>query len=233
MEPVAHQEDARKAYRVMLFAGPPGYPTPVFDPADPVVCRTLQLRPSLWAVVFDTLQRLGDEYSWIQDDPSAATTADVVAEINKATDETVFAGCFMIGDVKTVARDPADFELLCDGSIYERVDYPDLYAVIDPAFIIDADTFAVPDLLDRFTLNGTGIGDSGGESSHVLTVAELPAHTHLYDNPTGTGLFVAPGEVPAVIAAVPSATSSTGGGDAMPIMPPYLTLLPVIVARQP
>jgi len=39
--------------------------------------------------------------------------------------------------------------LACDGSTYNRVDYPKLYAVLDSAFIIDADTFNVPDLRGR------------------------------------------------------------------------------------
>lgn len=217
----------------MLWAGPPGYPTPVFDPSDPVVCHTLQLRPSLWAVVFDTLQTLGLEYSWIQDDPSAATPAEVVAEINKATDETVLSGCYMIGDVKGIARDPADFELVCDGTVYDRVDYPDLYAVINPVFIIDADTFAVPDLMDRFMLFGVGMGDAGGESSVVLTIGEMPAHTHGEQDP---GSVVVQAGTPSVALSdpgLPSQTGSTGGDGAHNNMPPYLTFLPVIVARLP
>jgi len=178
---------------------------------------------------------LGYEYSWIQDDPLAATPADVVAEINKATDEMVFSGCMMIGDVKAIARDPASFELVCDGATYDRVDYPDLYAVMDPAFIIDADQFMVPDLIDRFVFNGTAVGTSGGESSVVLTIAEMPAHDHSEQDP---GLVDVQAGAPSGIFALsdpglPSTTGSTGGGGAHNNMPPYLTLLPVIVARRP
>jgi len=36
--------------------------------------------------------------------------------------------------------------LICDGETYLRTNYPLLYAVLDPAFIIDADTFVTPDL---------------------------------------------------------------------------------------
>jgi len=217
----------------MLWVGPPGYPTPVFDSSDPALCRTLTLRPSLWAVVFDTLEKLADPYSWIQDDPAAATTAEVAAEIEKATDTTVFAGCTMLGQVLTLATDVPGWCLLCDGATYDRVDYPDLYAVLDAAFIIDADTFAVPDLLDRFVFYGTGVGDSGGESSHTITIAEMPAHTHSEQDPGSVVVQAGAPDVALADPGLPSQTGSTGGGEAMPIMPPYLTLLPVIVARWP
>ena len=237
MEPllvtVAHQETARKASQLMLWAGPSGYPTPNFEPTDPLVCHTLKLRPSLWAVVFDTMQRLGEPYSWIQDDPTAATPDEVAAEINKATDDMVFAGCIMIGQVMMLATDAPEWTLLCDGTSYDREDYPELYAVLDPAFIVDADHFTVPDLLDRFAFLGTSVGDTGGESSHVLTTGEIPAHQHTEVTTGITGLFVAPGEVPAIIAPGADLTGSTGGGNAHNNMPPYLTLLPVIVARYP
>lgn len=53
---------------------------------------------------------------------------------------------------------------------------------------------STPDLRGRFVLGtGTGKGlterkidQTGGEESHVLTVAELPAHTHLVDPPPAT-----------------------------------------------
>jgi microcystin-dependent protein len=205
----------------------------VFAPTDGLLSHCLTLRPSLWAVVFDTLQNLGDEYSWIQDDPAAATPGEVAEEIRKSTDTTVFAGCVMIGDVKTIARDPVSWELVCDGTVYDRVDYPDLYAVLDPVFIVDADTFAVPDMMDRFTLNTTSVGATGGESSHVLTVAEMPAHTHGEQDP---GSVVVQAGTPSVALSdpgLPSQTGSTGGGEAHNNMPPYIGLLPVIVARYP
>lgn len=217
----------------MLWAGPPGYPTPVFDPSDPILCRSLSLRPSLWAVVFDALQRLGEPYSWIQDNPAAATPGEVAMEVQHATDKAVFQGCAMIGDIVITTRDPASWELVCDGSVYNRVDYPDLYAVINPVFIIDADTFAVPDAADRFIFIGAGIGDVGGESAVTLAEAEMPAHTHTEGTTGITGLFVAPGEVPAIISAGAGVTGSAGGGGAHNNMPPYITMTAVIIARYP
>lgn len=217
----------------MLWAGPPGYPTPVFSPTDPILCRSLSLRPSLWAVVFDTLQRLGEPYSWIQDNPAAATPGEVALEIEQATDKAVFQGCAMIGDIVITTRDPASWELVCDGSVYNRVDYPDLYAVINPAFIIDADTFAVPDAADRFIFIGAGIGDVGGESAVTLTIAEMPAHDHFEQDPGSVNAQAGAGAVALADPGLPSTTGSTGGGGAHNNMPPYITLTAVIIARYP
>jgi len=81
--------------------------------------------------------------------------------------------------------------LECDGATYLRTDYPDLYAALDSAYIVDADHFKVPDLLGRTVIGvGTGSGlstyamdASGGEEAHTLTTAQLPAHNHAITDP--------------------------------------------------
>lgn len=78
--------------------------------------------------------------------------------------------------------------LNCDGATHLRVDYPELYAIIDAAYIIDADHFKTPDLRGRSPLGvGSGSGLTtravnamGGEETHVLSVAELAQHSHTY-----------------------------------------------------
>lgn len=71
--------------------------------------------------------------------------------------------------------------LPCAGGTYNREDYPLLYAAIDTDFIIDADTFRVPDLRDKFPL-GAGdnypLGTEGGEEEVTLNIGHLPSHTH-------------------------------------------------------
>lgn len=67
--------------------------------------------------------------------------------------------------------------LMCDGATYQRSQYPALAAVLGVA---DA-SFTVPDLRGRF-LMGTSAShpraQTGGEETHTLTEAEMPAHAH-------------------------------------------------------
>lgn len=137
--------------------------------------------------------------------------------------------------------------LPCDGAAYQRVDYPLLYAALDPALIIDADNFTVPDLRDSLPL-GEGdtflFNDVGGEVEHTLTGLEMPTHTH--DNaPHAHTEVIAIASVVAAIAGlpVPAAIPSVGltsfesisinpAGESEPHnnMPPYRVVRWAIVA---
>lgn len=89
----------------------------------------------------------------------------------------------MIGTIVTVAIKPSLLPghlLLCDGSNYNGEAYPELFALLDDAFI-DGDTFYVPDLTSRTVIGATGtfpVNASGGAFEHTLTIAEIPAHNH-------------------------------------------------------
>jgi len=137
------------------------------------------------------------------------------------------------GQVIMLAADSApDGCLLCDGTTYDRVDYPDLYAVLAGGFIVDADHFMVPDLREKFVYGSSpsqAISTTGGEAAHVLTEAELAVHAHSIG---GAGTSVAaPGAVPVLTPSIfPSATGSTGSSVAHNNIPPYLTLAFYIVS---
>jgi len=137
--------------------------------------------------------------------------------------------------------------LLCDGTTYLRADYPNLYDAIDPVFIVDASSFTVPDLRDRFIMGSSvtnTIGTTGGNSQITQTVAQMPIHSHTSPPhshsesaaaPTAIAIgpgIPAPSALPA--ASITGATSvsidSAGGGDPMTITPPYIALRYVVVA---
>jgi microcystin-dependent protein len=138
--------------------------------------------------------------------------------------------------------------LACDGASYLRVDYPELYAAIDPVFHIDADNFSVPDLREKFPIGtggGLSMGDTGGESEHTLSVSEMPTHSHTNAPHSHSEIIAVPSladlgtGVP-----VPSATplagvtgfssvviDNAGGGNPHNNLPPYVAVAWVIVAR--
>lgn len=210
------------------------YATPALEIGDPIICHTVALRPALWGVLFNELQRLSSETSWRQDDPTHATPGEVALEFEKATDITVFSGCVMIGQIIEVALDTIPAWILpCDGSTYARDDYPDLYDALHTNYHDGPDFFHVPDRVGRFALGGIPVGSQGGEENHTLTELEMPGHTHIY-NEHVPGLALAPGELPvATPVAAPIPTTSAGLGLAHNNMPPYEGSQFCIIAKLP
>nr|DAS93264.1 MAG TPA: tail collar domain [Caudoviricetes sp.] len=67
--------------------------------------------------------------------------------------------------------------LMCDGATYQRSQYPALAAVLGAT----ATSFTLPDLRGRFLMGASAShprAQVGGEESHILTEAEMPAHAH-------------------------------------------------------
>lgn len=96
-----------------------------------------------------------------------------------------------------------------------------LIANIPAGYVICDGNNSTPNLLAKFVEGvataATDPGATGGEAAHVLTVAELAAHTHTFYKRGGSGNLY-----PADSTGLdPSDTSSTGGDSAHENRPPY------------
>jgi len=125
-----------------------------------------------------------------------------------------------VGDILfwggTEANAPSGFAI-CDGTAISRTTFALLFDIIGTTFGIGdgSTTFNLPDLQtdNRFVrgaTNDAGVGDTGGETTHVISEAELPAHSHaISPNPHTHGI---PKGTSSGFGIEPPDTSSTGGG---------------------
>jgi len=200
-----------------------------------------RLTPTSLAVLFYATRFWGQRFNWRSRDPMDTVTDADWDTISAYVDGLLYeAKNPMIGLITPyITADPPANVLPCDGATYLRDDFPALYAALDTFFIVDADHFFVPDLRGRTVIgagDGSGltsrsVGDSGGEETHVLNVAELAAHDHTIPLTTTT-LAVEPGEV-TVLTPVPfltQNTGSTGGDSGHNTMQPYYALNYGIIA---
>jgi microcystin-dependent protein len=110
--------------------------------------------------------------------------------------------------------------LLCDGSAVSRATYGALFGVVGTTYGAGdgSSTFNVPDLRSRAPIGagqGSGLsnrvlGTSGGEETHLLVTAEMPAHSHPITDP-GHNHAASDGSNPANIANNTGSNYKTGG----------------------
>lgn len=218
-----------------------GYPTPETLPVE-TICRQLRLPddPVYVAAFTGALLSLIDPENW--ELYGAVTPEQAAAKAFDIFNEYVMGTACMVGAILPYATtNPPGDCLPCDGSLYDRVDWPLLYAALDSVFIVDADTFRTPDLRGR-TLIGAGsgpgltaraLGAVGGEEQHQLTASEMPSHAHtinqiiLQDRQGAAELsdFVFPS------LATTLDTNYTGGDKAHNNMQPWAALNYCMVAR--
>lgn len=154
----------------------------------------------------------------------------------------------MLGTIQAVFREELHPSmLLCDGSVLDKADYPELWEVY-PEFSKDATTLTLPDLREQF-IRGLGtsevLGDTGGEAEHVLDLVEMPSHSHNDTGHTHTEVTATPfptlvgAGAPAVYAVSGVGVTgignaildNTGGGEAHNNLPPYYVLAYAMIVK--
>ena len=112
-------------------------------------------------------------------DPTSGEWKNLSGYVYLGNDIPVGAICNYSGD-----NIPNDY-LLCDGSSLLRSAYPDLFNAIGTKYgSVDDLHFNLPDLRERVAVGKSGnspyntLGNKGGETTHVLTIAEMHSHDH-------------------------------------------------------
>lgn len=226
------------------------YLTPdAIDPIEILRVVRVSVEPRLLGALSGAISELTNWGRW--EKSGAMTPEEVIAYFAVVFEDYLKSD--MLGLIFPYASaSPPPWSLACDGSTHNRVDFPRLYALLDPIFHIDPDTFKTPDLRGRTVIaagQGAGltnraVGALGGVETHVLTVAEMPSHTHsaLPHAHTEIGVIPAPGALAPgapVAYAIAQATftgssgltiENTGGDGPHENMPPFFALKYCMVA---
>lgn len=160
--------------------------------------RVIDLPRGLSGAVLGLLSLMTKTTYW-KDDPFGATAEDTARAMSRAFSTWRNSVIPVATILSFIGEDIPEGFLLCDGTSHARVDFPDLFARIAPIYIIDANTFSLPDLRTRFlsgSPDSTVTGAVGGQNDFSLSSAQLPTHSHNYFNPTLGPTLV--GNIPAI-----------------------------------
>lgn len=212
------------------------YLTPDTIP-DETVCYSIRLpnEPYLIAAFMGAVSELFKVWNWEAfGEMTPQETADAMLPVYQSMAE--IRGACMIGSIIAFARSTLPTNvLLCDGAQYARTAYPDLYSVLNGAYIVDADTFFVPDLRSIFVRGASinNIGNTGGSDNVTLALADIPIHDHLYSYHTPVPVTIGAG-APVIVYAppdIPTLTTTAGGGGSHENRPAFHMLAYGIIAR--
>lgn len=136
--------------------------------------------------------------------------------------------------------------LLCDGSVIEQEDYPELFEVLAGNYgIISREKIRLPDLRGKVTVGKDStdadfdtLGNTGGEKTHTLTVSELPSHSHIINSfrQYETGSSTDSSKLGRTTTGADGgsstiATGGTGGNEAHNNLQPYIVTNYIIKAK--
>lgn len=190
--------------------------------------------------VIAALQVMSNPENWSHESGSATIdqAVDYAAKAYESIEFMLNIGeirTFMLADVSLLPDDT----LPCDGTIYERNDYPDLWEVLPDNQKTDTQ-FQTPNLNGRFMIsqgeNDDGgvfvVGEVYGDNSHTLSETEIPSHNHSYTEPiTAPALEGAGVPLPTGLTVFPALTGNTGGGEAHNNIPNSVAVIVAIQAR--
>lgn len=179
---------------------------------------------------FGMLSYISDVDSWYT---GGETTPEEATETFQKIWDSARYMTFLIGMISDFGAPLPDDSgwLQCDGTLYNAVDFPELYGAINDTYNIGGElpgTFRVPDLSGRVraTINSVAgrlpswaddAGGAGGESDHTLTIGEMPSHAHTDAGHIHsvsrnlTGVALTPGELPVALPDIPFADATSTG----------------------
>jgi microcystin-dependent protein len=155
-----------------------------------------------------------------------------------------------LGEIKIISWNfPPKGWTFCNGQLLPINQNQALFSILGTTYGGDGQvTFALPNLQGRMPVhvgNGIALGERSGETSHTLTISELPAHNHTPVGSTTTpptsksatgNLWTADATSTPYAAAQngamkPACILATGGSQPHENMPPYLVLNYIIALQ--
>lgn len=174
----------------------------------------------------DAITKLSNAWVW---DEVGDSVEDVVASCKDSVES--WYSSMMIGQVSYFLGSLPDGWLSLDGSTYSGGDYPELISHLDSQFVDEGQNeFTLPDVGGLFPVVSDDVfllGDSGGLGDVALSVDEMPAHTHNYQQVI-VDVDVKTVGVPDPLGArlgIMIPTSSSGGGSSHENKPPYFSMI--------
>lgn len=209
------------------------------NPSNPPIVRVLRIPAERWvqSLIAGQLSELCYP-SRFKDDPFGVSREDAAQVFNQIWLDYIGSSPMIGTVVAYMTAQPPEGVLPLDGGSYHKDEYPELYAMIDPA-LKDGDYFILPDSTGAFARGSEILSTfQGGEASVTLNESQMPSHSHssvphfhaymgavFSMGEIGVGVPV-PNAVsaPLVTEAATIGINATGGGQPHNNIPPFFTV---------